>query len=178
MPKLRIHVSDAPPETALAVYLRDHLAGAAGGLALARRLHGNNPGTPYAGVLADLAREIAEDEATLRRLMSHAGVSPSQPKRFVALAGERAARFKLNGQLLGYSSLARVIELETLAGGVQAKQHLWRSLATVDAVAAAVLPPDVDLAELQDRAESQLERIRELHAAAAEEAFAGAADRP
>lgn len=174
MLKVRMHVSDAPPETALAIYLRDHLAGAAGGRSLARRLYANNRGTPYEGVLADIAREITEDEATLRRVMSHLGVTPSQPKRLLALAGERAARLKLNGQLRGYSPLARVDELEMLAGGVQAKQHLWRSLA---ALGPAALPPDVDLGRLRDRAQSQLERLRELHAPAAEETFVGALDR-
>lgn len=175
MPKVRMHVSDAPPETELEIYLRDHLAGAAGGLSLARRIYGNNRGTAYAGVLADVARDIAEDERSLQGVMAHLGVAPSQPKRLLALAGEHAARFKLNGQLVGYSPLARIVELEALAGGVQAKLHLWRSLSALDPSA---LPPDVDLVELQRRAQRQLERIRELHAAAAEEAFAGAAPRP
>lgn len=171
MPQMRLHVSDAPPETALSIYLRDHFAGAGGGASLAERSLGNNRGTPYEGVLADVAREIREDEATLRHVLDHLGVEPSRSRRLVALAGEVAGRFKLNGQLFGYSPLARVVEQELLAGGIQAKLQLWRSLVSVR----SALPPDVDLDRLQARAQSQLERVREVHAAASEEAFAGAA---
>lgn len=171
MPKLRLHVSDTPPSTALSIYLQDHLAGAAGGRSLARRTFGNNRGTPYEGVLADLARDITEDETSLQEVMSHLGVEPSRPKRLLATGGEHAGRLKLNGQLVGYSPLARVVEFEGLAAGVQAKLHLWRSLRSLEPT---VLPSDIDLVALEARAQDQLERIRELHAAATEEAFAGA----
>lgn len=172
MPKLRLHVSDAPPETALSIYLRDHLAGAAGGCSLARRIFGNNRGTPYEGVLADLARDIVEDERALERLTAHLDVEPSRTRQLLAVGGEHAARLKLNGQVRGYSPLARVLELEALAGGVQAKLLLWHSLRSLDA---AALPADIDAVTLAERASDQLDRIHELHAAASDEAFAGAA---
>lgn len=171
MPEVRMHVSDAPPRTRLAIYLRDHLAGAAGGVSLARRLWGNNRGTPYAGVLADVARDISEDEDVLERVLAHLDVAASKPKELLAVAGEHAARLKLNGQLVGYSPLARVVEIEALAGGVQAKQQLWRSLRSLEPSA---LPADVDLDEMEQRAQHQLDRLQELHRAAADEAFAGA----
>lgn len=171
MPKLRLHVSDTPPATALSIYLQDHLAGAAGGSSLARRALDNNRGTAYEGVLGDLAREIAEDATSLQEVMSHLGVEPSRPKRVLAVAGEHASRLKLNGQLVGYAPLSRVLELEGLAAGVQAKANLWRSLRSLDP---AALPSGVDVAVLEGRAQDQLERIRELHTAASDEAFAGA----
>jgi hypothetical protein len=73
---------------------------------------------------------------------------------------EKVGRLKLNGRLLGYSPLSRLIELETLSVGVHGKLALWRSLQQVE-------PPLLGtaeglLAELMDRAQRQLQEL-ELH---------------
>jgi hypothetical protein len=63
----------------------------------------------------------------------------------------------LNGRLLGYSPLSRLIELELLELGVHGKLALWRSLQRLgrDELASR----DLGLAALVSRAEHQLEQI-------------------
>lgn len=166
----KVHLTDAPTDTLLAVYLQDHLAGAMAGLQLARRSFANNRGTSYELVLRDLVHDIGEDADELHRLMEHLGVEPSRAKQALAVGAEYAGRAKLNGQLRGYSPLSRVVELEGLIGGVSAKQRLWQSLQA--GAVGSRLPASIDVAALQERAESQLGRLHELHVAAAGEAFA------
>ena len=51
----------------LGIYLNDQLALGVGWRELARRAAGANRGTPLGDALAEVAREIAEDKAELRR---------------------------------------------------------------------------------------------------------------
>jgi hypothetical protein len=86
-----------------------------------------------------------------------------------------AIRLKLNGWMVGYSPLSRLLELEMLLAGIDAKRSLWRSLA------AAALPElhDVDLDLLTRRASQQRERMVGHHEQAAVAAFGrGVAARP
>jgi hypothetical protein len=70
---------------------------------------------------------------------------------------------------LSYSPLSRVIELEGLAGGVNAKLALWRALRAVVADEPRLEAHALD--RLISRAESQLDRIAALHARASKIAF-------
>lgn len=75
----------------------------------------------------------------------------------------------LNDGARGYSPLSRLLELEGLAGGIQAKLALWRSLREL-----ATGDPRLDEAELDRlilRAESQLDRLVTTHARAAQRAL-------
>lgn len=172
MTTLRTTLRDAGPSTLLSVYLSDHLAGATAGTELARRTLDNNRGSELEPFLEGLLGEIVEDRATLERLMSHLGVPASQIKQAVAVAAERVGRFKLNGQLVGYSPLSRLVELEGLAAGVETKLNLWRSLR--EAIPEPALPSDVDLGSLIDRAEEQRGTIEHHRQRAATAAFSGA----
>lgn len=168
---LRTTIRDADASTLLGVYLADHLAGAVAGIELAERALQNNRGTPFEDFLRQLVREIREDRASLERLMDHLGQPQSPVKNVGAMVLERAGRLKLNGQLLGYSPLSRLVELEGLSAGVEAKERLWQSLRA--AVPEDRLPPDVDLEELIRRADDQQGRLEEQRRHAAEIAFAG-----
>lgn len=112
----------------LGIYLNDHRAGAAFGLSLARRSARSNDGTPLGDVLEHLAAEIAEDRDVLEAVMADVGVAIDRLKVVAAEAAERLARLKLNGRLLGYSDLSRLVELEGLCAGVEAKGSMWRAL--------------------------------------------------
>jgi hypothetical protein len=149
----------------LAVYLRDHHAGSTAGLSLVRRCRRANDGTMWDDALAPIEAEIAEDRHALESIMSSLGVEPSAFKSAIAATGERLARLKSNGRLIGYTPLSRLIELETLAAGIATKRKLWRSLRHVSEVDAA------QIERLIDRASTQLERVLELHSQAANEAF-------
>jgi hypothetical protein len=153
-----------PQRELLATYLRDHRAGAAAGTRTAERLrdHGDpSVRQPMRG----LAHEIAEDRDDLDRVMSDLGISPSRLKSALAAAGSQLGRLKFNGRLIRRSPLSDVLELEALGAGVTAKRDLWLALTVVEPTI-----PELDadrLARLEQRAVDQLERIGQLHSAAA-----------
>ncbi len=151
----------------LTIYLNDHLAGATGGLELAKRARGSNEGTPLGEMLAGLEREIAEDRDSLKALMSKLGVREDPLKVAAGWAAEKAGRLKLNGQLTGYSPLSRLVELEGLYVGVTAKQALWKNLEATRGERIG----GIDLAALGKRAESQRRRLATARRKAAEEAI-------
>jgi hypothetical protein len=155
----------------LRIYLQDHLAGATFGLELVRRAGGANEGTEYGEPLAKLADDIEADRRSLESIMDDLGFGADRAKNVGFWVAEKAGRLKLNGQLSGYSPLSRMIELEGLITGVNAKRSLWQSLIDVsDDV------PELDaerLQRLRERAEQQLETLHGLRARAARDAFAG-----
>lgn len=147
----------------LGIYLRDHHAASAAGLNLARRLARENASTPFGDDLAGLVEQIAEDRAKLGAVLRAQAVEPSHVKLVLARAGERLSRLKLNGRVLRYSPLSRLIELETLAAGIEAKRCLWQALAqTVESGKLGV-----DLDELLRRADAQLTAVERLQKGAA-----------
>ncbi len=153
----------------LRIYCNDHLMGAAFGSELSRRAMGNNRGTPLGTFLDRLHREILEDRETLEGFMVELGFPFDRAKIVLASVGEKFARLKLNGRLLGYSDLSRLLELEGLHAGIDAKQRLWRSLRELSATEPR-LPAD-RLDTLIARAESQLAELEEHRLDAARRAF-------
>jgi hypothetical protein len=152
----------------LAIYLNDHLAGATGGAALARRARDNDrdgrTGTPLAKVCA----EIEADRETLTEVMAELGVKRDPVKPVIAWLAEKLGRLKPNGRVRGYSPLSRLVELETLHLGIAGKRDLWAAL---DATLGQRLS-DFDLPRLIARADGQRQEIERLRRAAAAEAFA------
>ncbi len=154
----------------LAIYLNDHLAGATAGVNLARRAAGNNRSTDYGEELEAIANEIEEDRAALLELMERLSVGEDRLKVALAWGAEKAARLKPNGQLLGYSPLSRLEELEALALGVTGKLGLWEALRRTHGSDPRLR--DVDLEALVTRARSQRRTLERLRASAADEALA------
>jgi hypothetical protein len=145
------------PARYLPIYLNDHLAGATLGVELARRATRENAGTELGDFLRELTREIEEDRQSLVSLMRALGVAPSRVKVAGAWAAEKLGRLKLNGQVSGYSPLSCLVELEGLAGGIEGKRSLWRSLQQLRDQDDRLR--DVDLSRLVERADSQRERL-------------------
>ncbi|HEX2029659.1 MAG TPA: hypothetical protein VHF25_16880 [Nitriliruptorales bacterium] len=170
----RIRLRAAPPRTLLGIYLSDHLAAAVGGTQLAERVRRNNQSTDLEPFLRGLAAEIAQDRRDLERILRYLGVAGSRTKQLAAIALERIGRGKLNGQVVGYSPLSRLVELEALSVAVESKLNLWHSLSA--ALPPTALPAGVDLDRLIRRGEEQRAVLRERRADAAREAFAGAVD--
>ncbi len=145
----------------LAIYLQDHLAGATAGVELARRARAQNREGELGRFLAALCKEIEQDRESLQSIMSGLGVGRDRLKLAAAWSGEKAGRLKLNGRLVGYSPLSRVIEVEGLMIGVRGKLALWgalRVLADGDERLDAV-----ELDRLAARARSQLDQLDEHH---------------
>jgi len=154
----------------LPIYLNDHYAGSTAGVELAKRAAKNNRGNAEFGPpLTRLASEIDEDRKTLEQIMDRLDVSEDRIKTTLFWVGEKLGRLKLNGELLQFSPLSRVVELEGLITGVSGKLSLWKTLLEL-------APQDgrFDTGELNGlvaRAEDQLERLHALSLAASLVAF-------
>ena len=158
------------PARLLPIYLDDHFAGATFGVKLAQRASRNNEGNELGTFLADgLLPEIVEDRRTLRALMDRLGLRPSRVKLAAGWLAEKAGRVKLNGELTRYSPLSRLLELEGLASGVEAKQALWLALNEIRGLDRRLA--DVDFQQLAERARSQRARLEPFRLAAAADAL-------
>src|SRR4051812_27048614 len=104
------------------IYIADHSAAATAGVALTRRCLRNNDGTALGTVLRQLLHEIEEDATTLTAIRTELNLRGDPLKRAVAVVAERLARVKLNGRLVGYSPLSRLIEIEGILTGIDAKR--------------------------------------------------------
>ncbi len=149
----------------LGIYLNDHLAGATAGTELARRVAGSGqePGDP--AVLQRLAGEISADRQSLLDLMDTLDVPVQRYKTGLAWFGEKAARLKLNGQLVNRSPLSSLEELEMLRLGVEGKAAGWRTLREL-----AGLDHRLDQSRLDDligRARDQADLLERLRVEAA-----------
>lgn len=148
----------------LAIYLNDHLAGATGGVELARRLRASNRGNDvFEQPLDRICVEIEEDRATLEQVFDRLGFSQSRVKPAAAWVAEKLGRLKLNGRLRGYSPLSRVLELEGLLIGITGKMALWETLADLEGVEGL----EIDFAQMSARAAEQRSAVDDLHRLAA-----------
>jgi hypothetical protein len=153
----------------LGIYLNDHLAGSTAGLELARRACKSNRGSELGRFLANLVMEIDSDRRKLEGVMQDLGIGRDHAKVAGAWVLEKVGRFKLNGQLRGYSPLSRLVELEGLALGVTGKLALWKALRQLADQEPAL---DADtLNRLVERAEEHQRGLEEHRLAAAREAL-------
>jgi hypothetical protein len=161
-----------PGQVLLGIYLNDHLAGATGGLELARRTAGSHRGTAAGTTLTRLANEIEEDREALLEIMAALDVPVRQYKVASAWVAEKVGRLKLNGRLLDRSPLSSLVELETLRLGVEGKASLWRTLLLVAKHEQRLDSSPLDT--LLHRASSQLETLEAMRMDASAEVFSPA----
>jgi hypothetical protein len=159
--------SPTMPDKHLSIYLNDHSGGSKFGVDLAMRIAKSHEGTQTGLTFSYIAREIEQDRETLRILMSELGIRTTVVKRVVAATADKAARLKLNGEIIGRSPLSSLIEMETLSIGVEGKRLLWKAL-----LSASVDVDGIDYEELIRRAESQRQRIEAERLKAAAQAIA------
>jgi hypothetical protein len=163
--------ANADADRFLAIYLNDHLAGATLGVELARRLRSSNEGDAEFGrPLARLCTEIEADREVLVSLMEHLDVKRDPVKPALAKVAEKLGRLKPNGRLRSYSPLSRVLELEFLSGMVGGKLQLWNALEQSYGETLA----GFDFHDLAARADSQGQRLEDLHLAAGQRALPAA----
>ena len=141
----------------LRIYLRDHHAASAAGVALANRA---------LGARHPIARQIGRDRETLELVMRQLDVKPNGLKVGLLRSAERLGRLKLNGRLFTRSPLGRIVELEMLLVGIRAKEALWTSLA-----AAELELRGLDLDALIASAGAQAREVDEQRSTAAAEIF-------
>jgi hypothetical protein len=154
----------------LPIYLNDHYAGSTLGVELAKRSAKNNDGNAEFGpALATLASDIDQDRDSLKRIMERLGVSEDRLKASIFWLGEKVGRLKPNGELLQFSPLSRVVEIEGLITGVGGKLSLWRTL--LELAEREDRLEEGELEVLAGRAEDQLLRLHALRGAAGLIAF-------
>lgn len=164
-----IALRNAGASTRLATYLNDHLGGSATGRQLAQRTLQANRGNEYGVVLEDVVRQIEESVASLEAVMDRLGVKPDRVKEAMGWTAEKLGRLKLNGQLLGYSPLSRLIELEGLMLGITGQMAMWIALSSV--LADDPRLEGIDLEHLAQRAREQRQTVERLRRQAASEAL-------
>ena len=155
----------------LPIYLNDHYAGSTLGIELAKRAakHGRGD-VEFGPPLTRIAAEIDEDREELKRIMARLEISAQRVKATLGWVMEKAGRLKPNGNLLRFSPLSRVVEIEGLITGVSGKLSLWRALLAI--VPSEPRLDEDNLTRLAERAEDQLLRLHALRGAAAIIAFA------
>jgi hypothetical protein len=101
--------------------------------------------------------------------MSGLGIRRDVVKDAAAWMAEKVGRLKLNGRLVGYSDLSRLVELEGLSLGVEGKLAMWRNLSRIRERYAAL--EETNIEELIQRAEAQRRELEEARQEAAEKAL-------
>ena len=141
----------------VSIYLRDHHAASAGGLALARRALGRDH---------PLAEQIARDRQALEEVMRQLNVAPSPIKVGFVRIAELLGRLKLNGRVFQRSPLSRVLELEMLVVGIRGKEALWTSL-----LASGLSIQGIELEALVESAKEQGRSVEEQRVSAVASTF-------
>lgn len=164
--------SESPRRPGLSAYLNDHLAGGAAALQLVQRCRDREGGSELGRMLESLAREIADDRASLERVMEQVGAPRNPAKRIGAVGAELLLRFKQTLPAIGIGSaaIARLEDLELLSLGIEGKALLWQvlgALADTDDRLASF-----DFAALEARAREQRATIEPFRREAASLAFA------
>lgn len=157
------------PKERLASYLTDHLAGSVAALDLIEKLRSHNEGTPLATFLAQLGPEIAADQKVLQGLIESVGEPKSVLKQAGGWVAEKLTRVRFDERVTGSADLSRLLELEMLAVGIDAKGALWTALRPLAGAYPAVAALDLD--RLVDRAQSQRQGVEEHRVEAATQAF-------
>jgi hypothetical protein len=157
--------------TGLETYLNDHLAGSVSGSELANKISAEYADTPFGPFLAELAREIEQDKATLEGLMERLGIQRSTIKQAAGWIVEKASRLKLSEMMTGDPDLKRLLEFETLAMGIEGKLSMWRALIEVSGSHTELAA--TDLARLAKRAESQRADLEDRRLQVASAALTG-----
>ena len=115
----------------LSIYVNDHLAALTALRDVARRAARSNDGTELGTYLHAIASELEGSRTELTRVARDLGIRRDPFKQAAAWAAEKLGRLKLNGHVLSYSPLSRLLELEGLAAGAELEITTWRAVAGV-----------------------------------------------
>ena len=151
-------------------YLNDHLAGSVSALEVIDHWAEAQKGELLGSFFVQIETEIKADQETLRGIMRTLGIEESKVRKAGAWAAEKLGRARLMIAGNEPGSLGLVLTLEVLIMGITGKKLLWGALA------ATKLPrlKTYNFAQLQRRAEEQVDRIEAERISAVRQAFAGA----
>jgi hypothetical protein len=112
----------------LAIYLQDHLAGAAHAIDLVKNMREKYAGNALGEFASNMLLEIEEDRDVLRDIAARIGARSSELKEFGARVSEKVSRIKLSDEAHGFGTFE---SLEFLGLGIRGKRSLWVSLQLV-----------------------------------------------
>jgi hypothetical protein len=158
-------------DEALAVYLNDHLAGAAAGIELAGKLRDNHQGTELGKLMVALHHDITRDRDALEELMRQLDLERHPVKEAAGWMLEKVSRLRLNPALTGSADLTRMLEAEALSLGIEGKLSMWVALKEAAAADPRLAVTDYD--RLIERARGQRRGLEPHRLAAAVAAFTG-----
>src|SRR5436190_11656526 len=115
-------------DTAVRVYLDDHLAGAATGVRLARKIAQRSDGSAEQAAFARLADDVEADRIALRHVRRSLGLPRRSPKELLGIGAEYVSRLKFVVVSYRDPGAGRLLELEALGMGIQGKLAMWRAL--------------------------------------------------
>lgn len=140
----------------LKMYLNDQLAGAIAGAELAEHCLPDNPDDQLSTFLANITREIREDQAVLREVLSRLGCREQLVEKATAWLFEKASDAPPNKRLPDRSLESN---LEALALGIRGRLALWMALEAAHASDDRF--SDIDFGELQERARRQYYQLKD-----------------
>ncbi len=151
-------------------YLQAHLAGANAGSDLFDRSAKGTDDPQIGEALREIHHQVVAEVRELRQMMAALNVSENRLLIAGARLAERVGRLKPNGSLLHRTPLTDLVELEALRIAVAGKVSGWEALLAI-ADDFEVLDRD-RLEALREQGRAQHDRLRELHAIAANRALA------
>src|ERR1700691_4399116 len=151
----------------LAIYLHDHLAGAALAIELLESMRDQHAGKPLGQFANRLLRDTEAEHDVLRVLSDRAGAGRNAFKELSAWLAERLSRVKLSGQTDG--DLETFEALEFLQLGIHGKLALWRAVAVAAATDAGIKA--TDFSHLAAQAKEQENSVEQQRLEAARTAF-------
>jgi hypothetical protein len=141
----------------LAIYLHDHLAGAASAIDLLQSMAEHHATDSLGQFASALLVQVQHDRNTLRDLASRVGESSAGLKDVAAWFAEKVSRLKLNHD--SADGLGTFEALEFLELGIFGKLVMWRALATLSAIDPRL--QGMDFEHLAARAELQRAKVEE-----------------
>jgi hypothetical protein len=156
----------------LTTYLNDHLAGSVAALEILDHLidHLDHPrGGEWDSSLAQLRREIEEDQEVLRSLLKQLGGRESPIRKAAAWLSEKMGEVKLRLDDPGNGEFQTLEALEALCLGIQGKLALWRALGSASSRVAELRK--LEYVDLQRRGTQQFEQADALRLEAARAAL-------
>jgi hypothetical protein len=154
----------------LAIYLKDHLAGSEGGLAILEHIESAHGVGRIGEITRRIRAEIVGERKVLTTLLERLDASGSVPRRIAGWMSEKAMELKLKADDPDNGALRLFEAVEAIGLGVHGKLGLWKALA-----ANAQRIPELATVEYEPlikQAEEQEELLEILRLEASRAAFA------
>lgn len=153
----------------LAIYLKDHYAGAVGALELLEHLSKQHADNRLGAFFTLLHADVEADHIQLHNLMEALAIEESSVRNAGAWMAEKFGRAKL-GFTVGEDAKLRLLQsLESLYLGITGKRLLWRALRAASQSSPVLRKTDFD--QLEERAIEQADRVEAERLKAAQAAL-------